>query len=407
MDEYDIHKHSSRTAEAQDGDIRVTHHHSSDIQTQAGLSATSQEALLNEVCSIARIGGWEMDLITRTATWTQGTYDVVEIEPGQPIPGPDEHIDYYLPEYRPMIAEAMRTLIEEDKPLEFEACLRTARGNIKWCRALGRAVRENGRCMKVYGTFQDISERKQAQEALLKQKNSETERVQVELAKVREELVRTTRLAAIGQVSASIAHDLRNPLGSVRNATYLLKRRLSAEDSKITDQLRVIDQEVSRADQIITSLLDIARAQPPVKQTMDLGRLIKEVVDKTPCAQSIEFLIRLDPPVFEVQGDPDQLGQVLFNILDNAICAMNQEGQCLIQAQQGQEYDTIVVKDTGPGIPGEVRDHLFEPLVTTKDQGTGLGLTICRQIIESHGGSIHAECPQEGGTLIRIQLPKQ
>lgn len=124
------------------------------------------EDLLNDVGRIAKIGGWKMDLVTRKATWTQGTYDIAEIDPGQPVPGPDEHVDWYLPEYRPMIAEAMRALIEEDKPLEFEARLRTAKGRIKWCRAIGRALREDGKAVTLYGTFQDITERREAELAL-------------------------------------------------------------------------------------------------------------------------------------------------------------------------------------------------------------------------------------------------
>ena len=133
-------------------------------RTEEALQETQD--LLNEVGRIARIGGWKMDLITRKATWTRGTYDIVEIESDQPIPGPDQHVDYYLPEYRPLVVEAMQALIEDDKPLDFEAQLRTAKGNVKWCRAMGRAVREGGKTVKVYGTFQDITKRKQAEKAL-------------------------------------------------------------------------------------------------------------------------------------------------------------------------------------------------------------------------------------------------
>ena len=122
--------------------------------------------LLNEVGGIAKIGGWKMDLINHKATWTQGTYDIVEIAPGEPVPGPDEHVQYYLPEYRPVVAEAMRALIEDGKPLDFEAPLRTARGNLKWCRAMGRTVSRGGKVVEVYGTFQDITSRRQADDKL-------------------------------------------------------------------------------------------------------------------------------------------------------------------------------------------------------------------------------------------------
>ena len=122
--------------------------------------------LLDEVGRIAKIGGWEMDLITRRAKWTKGTYDIVEIDYDNPVPGPDEHVSFYLPEDRPIIVESMRRLIEDDITLDFEARLKTAKGKIKWVRALGKAVRENGKCIRVYGTFQDITDQKKAEEAL-------------------------------------------------------------------------------------------------------------------------------------------------------------------------------------------------------------------------------------------------
>ena len=125
-----------------------------------------REALLNEVGAIAKIGGWEMDLVTRQAKWTKATYDIVGIEPGQPIPGPDDHVDWYLPPYRPMVQEAIRALEEDDEPLDLEAELRTPAGEVKWSRALGRAQRVDGKAVRLYGTFQDITERKQAEEAL-------------------------------------------------------------------------------------------------------------------------------------------------------------------------------------------------------------------------------------------------
>ncbi|MEW5911476.1 MAG: PAS domain S-box protein [Thermodesulfobacteriota bacterium] len=127
-----------------------------------------REGLLREVERLTKIGGWEMDLLTRQARWTQGTYDIVEIEPGQPVPGPDEHVSYYLPEYRPVVQEAMRALIEDDQPLDFEAQAHTAEGRLIWVRAVGRAQRRDGQCVRIFGTLQDISERKRAEEELKK-----------------------------------------------------------------------------------------------------------------------------------------------------------------------------------------------------------------------------------------------
>jgi PAS domain S-box-containing protein len=129
-----------------------------------------REALLNEVGAIAKIGGWEMDLATGKATWSRGTYDIVEIDYDKPVPALHEHVGYYLPEYREMIETKMNALIETKQPMKFEAALKTAKGNIKWCEAFGEAVVKDGQLIKLQGTFQDITDRKRAEEAL---RNSE------------------------------------------------------------------------------------------------------------------------------------------------------------------------------------------------------------------------------------------
>lgn len=129
---------------------------------------SEKQDLLRQVEQIAKIGGWEMDIQTGQATWTRGTYDIVEIEPGQPVPGLNEHVSFYLPEYQGMISQAMNDLIKRDVPLDFKAHLKTAKGNIKWCHAVGHAVREGGKCVKVQGTFQDITDQKEAKDKIKK-----------------------------------------------------------------------------------------------------------------------------------------------------------------------------------------------------------------------------------------------
>ena len=124
------------------------------------------EALLNMVGDIGMIGGWEMDLVTRTAKWTKTTYDIAEIGYNDPVPGPDEHINYYLPKYHLLIQDAMNKLIEGGG-LDFEAEVKTATGNTKWCRALGHQIEViNGRCTRIGGTIQDITKQKKNEEAL-------------------------------------------------------------------------------------------------------------------------------------------------------------------------------------------------------------------------------------------------
>jgi PAS domain S-box-containing protein len=127
---------------------------------QVETALQKNEQLLNQVGRIAKIGGWEMDLLTRKARWTQGTYDIVEIERGNPIPGPDEHVSFYLPEFRSIVEADMRATIEDDVPLNYEAMLQTAKGHVIWVQARGISVRDNGICIGLQGTLQDITERK-------------------------------------------------------------------------------------------------------------------------------------------------------------------------------------------------------------------------------------------------------
>lgn len=126
------------------------------------------ESLLNEVGDIAKIGGWEMDISTGKATWTKGTYDIVGIRYGEDIPGLNEHVSYYVKEDRPVVKNAMDNLIKKDILLEFEARFIKTKGGIKWIKAIGKSERKNGKCIRVYGTLQDITAKKNAEEELLK-----------------------------------------------------------------------------------------------------------------------------------------------------------------------------------------------------------------------------------------------
>ncbi len=264
----------------------------------------------------------------------------------------------------------------------------------------------------VVAVHTDITERKRAEEEsfnaqqrLIDQQRHETEHVESELARVRQELVRSTRLAAIGQVSASIAHDLRNPLGAVRNAAYLLNRRLPKDESKLLDYTDIINQEVAKADQIITNLLEMVGAKVPRKHPVDLAQILEEV-EQDRKSEGVACRISVVPDPFVVQADEGQLRQVIDNILSNSLYAMGGQGSFFVEASRDSDYDTIVLRDTGPGFVPEVRERLFEALVTTKASGIGLGLTICQQIIEKHGGTIEADEHNQRGAVIRIRLPR-
>ncbi len=244
-----------------------------------------------------------------------------------------------------------------------------------------------------------------AQEQLLIRQREEGRKVESELEKVKSQLVRRTRLAAIGQVAASIAHDLRNPLGAIRNAEYYLRRRIPADRPEWAEFLTIIHQEIHTADRIVTNLLEMSRAKEPAKENVDLAGAVDQAFEGVRRGDGVRLRLDLDPERYVVHADPDQLQQVLSNLFTNAIQAMEQRGELAVEARREDRTDVIVVRDSGPGVSPKVRASIFEPLFTTKAKGTGLGLAICRQIVEAHGGAIELLAAAEQGAAFAIRLP--
>jgi len=249
-------------------------------------------------------------------------------------------------------------------------------------------------------------EARQALGKLVEQQRREKESVKAELNRLREELVRKARLAAIGQVSASIAHELRNPMGTVRNAAYYLRRHAIKDQPKVTQYLEIIDQELATADRIIQNLLSMVRVKEPQRSEVDLGQVVRDAFATVVDAQDVTLRITTDPDPFVILADPDQLRQVVSNIITNAKQAMEGQGELEIAASRDTDGDTIVLRDTGPGVSENIQSTLFEPLVTDKVKGTGLGLTVCRMIVEHHGGTIELQETGGFGTAFRIRLPR-
>lgn len=246
-----------------------------------------------------------------------------------------------------------------------------------------------------------------AQAQLLEQQCREKEHVEAELARTRDKLVRQTRLATIGELAAGIAHDLRNPLGAIRNACHLLKRRVPAEDGKGVEYVRIVEEEVTASDRIISNLLEIARGKLPSKASVSLASVVERAFQQVHPASTIRRRLSFEPDPFMVWGDPTQLQQVFHNLILNAAQAMGTEGEIRVAARHAGGDDEILVADDGPGIPAAQRAKVFEPLFTTKADGTGLGLTICRQLIERHGGVIELLEDQHPGTAFVLRLPQR
>jgi signal transduction histidine kinase len=238
-----------------------------------------------------------------------------------------------------------------------------------------------------------------------------------ELKEARDQMVRQTKLATIGQLKGSIAHEVRNPLGAIHNAAYLLRRLVGRgetnahsgeiESAKVQKYLDIIDEETEAASHVIKDMLEMVRENTPATSSFDLAKLIRDEFGRSARANRMSFELVCQTEPFTVDADEGQIHQLVSNLLVNSVQATNAEGQIVVTLDHDGDSVLILVRDDGPGIRDEDLDRLFEPLFTTKAKGTGLGLAICRQIVERHGGEIELDAPNDsGGTVFRVKLPQ-
>lgn len=245
-------------------------------------------------------------------------------------------------------------------------------------------------------------------------KSLELDRALQELQHSQSALVRAEKLAAVGQLAASVGHELRNPLATIRNASKYLGKRITGpsaaanlSDPKISQFLTLMDREVTACTKIISDLLDFARERAPVPEPCPLRPLVDDAISIVP-ESSVQIVnaVPTDLPVPSI--DKDLFRQVLTNLIQNGVEAIpsGRPGQVTISAEGGQTAPwRIVIADNGSGIPESARAKIFEPLFTTKTKGTGLGLAIVAGMIKAHQGTISVESSSDSGTRFVIELP--
>jgi signal transduction histidine kinase len=232
-----------------------------------------------------------------------------------------------------------------------------------------------------------------------------------EKERMEEELVRSAKLAAVGKLSAGLAHEIRNPLTSIKGAAELLADDFPAGHPK-RDLLDTLVKETVRLNGVLTRFLSFAKPLPMTARAFDAAEGVEEVIAllRGRREKGEAFPIRLRTPegsIPRVKGDPEQIRQVLLNVLLNAIQACGEEGRVEVDLSHDKDsgFVRIEVEDTGPGFSAEAIENLFTPFYTTREDGTGLGLAISHRIVESHGGRIAAANRPGGGARVTIELP--
>lgn len=252
--------------------------------------------------------------------------------------------------------------------------------------AMARMRDVGGRLFGAVVTFEDVSE----------------------VRALTDQLIRADRLAAMGELTAGVAHEVRNPLGIIRASVQLVE---DAHDDpvRVADATRIIKQEIDRLDRVIKALLDFGRPSTPTLRAISIDDVVDDVVLFTrqfAVQAQVKITTEYAADVPLVVADADQLKQVLVNLVSNAVQAMETTGGSIcVRVWSDDAFVFISVADTGPGIEPEVMERVFDPFFSTKDGGTGLGLTIVHRIIDQHGGRIEVMSAPGEGTRFTVALP--
>lgn len=228
-----------------------------------------------------------------------------------------------------------------------------------------------------------------------------------EVRALTDQLIRADRLAAMGELTAGVAHEVRNPLGVIRASVQLLEDA-ECDAERVRQAGEVVKQEIDRLDKVIKALLDFGRPSSPTMVLIDPVEILQDVVLFTGrfARQSDVTIAEAYPSDLpRIRGDSDQLKQVFLNLITNAVQAMESTGGAIrLTAEEQGDFVVVTVQDSGPGIPAEKIGKVFDPFYSTRDAGTGLGLTIVHRIIDEHDGHIEVESGSEG-TTFRVSIP--
>jgi signal transduction histidine kinase len=257
------------------------------------------------------------------------------------------------------------------------------------------------------GMAHEIDDSHREMEGRVAARTSELQTALGELKATQETLVRKEKLAMLGLLAGGVGHELRNPLGVMTNAVYYLGAVLTEAPAEIKEYLGILGTQIRLAEKIVGDLLDFARIKPPQLETVSVKQLVDEQLGRAGALEGVTVKHDFPPDLPRVRVDRVQIGQVVLNLITNALQAMNGHGAVLtLRGRRGENgFIRLDVADTGIGMTPEQMNRLFEPLFTTKARGIGLGLAVSRGLVQANGGSISAESEQGVGTTMSVSLP--
>jgi len=366
---------------------------------QATLRRNSR--MFRQVSHLAGIGGWELDVVSNQTFLSDEVYKIREIDPGSEL-DISSAIDFYTEEARPIVANLVNRAIATGKPFEFELPLMTAKGNRRLVRALGEAESENGRIVRLFGTFQDVTEQRAAEKQALQ----------------------LQKMDAIGQLTGGIAHDFNNILAAVIGNLQIVLRTAVGNDTG-RERVAAALAAAQRGAKLTSRLLNYSRSRDPLSEPVGPSAVIHalEGMLRDACGPNMRLEVRMSGDPWLVLSDTSQLETSLLNLVINARDASGGTGDIVIKVENFHaaagaknlasnakpgDYVKISVADRGGGIPKSILDKVMEPFFTTKEvgKGTGLGLSMVHGFVTRSGGSMSIESEEGVGTTVSLFLPR-
>jgi PAS domain S-box-containing protein len=350
----------------------------------------------------AKLTYWRYSFELQDLTYTdEDPWDIFGL-PSDKLPRtPEDMLALTHPDDRDHLAKAYEAADAGPSDFKVEYRIRRPDGEFRFIREIGEVEYDGeGRAVAHVGSVQDITELKQTEAAL---------------RDAQESLLRKERLATLGQLTATVGHELRNPLGAIRSATDAIQRLIVGEDPRLIRAIELLDRSQNRCNAVIADLLNLAQMWKPNLQTGNLDGWLGELLDDYDLPSPVKLNRNLDCGA-TVAFDRDRLGRAVRNVIENACHAMISETeedseakdlQMTVATGKADGRLEMSVRDSGQGIAPEHRAKVFEPLFTTKSFGTGLGLHIVKETLEGHGGGVEIDSEVGRGTKVTLWLPLQ
>jgi PAS domain S-box-containing protein len=363
------------------------------------------EAYLAEAQRLSQTGSWAWSPEEGIRYWSEECYRVLSFDPQGGLPQHEDFIQRLHPDDQPAFRELIQTVSREKT--EFEADYRIVHldGPVRDIHVVGHPVLStSGHLVEFVGTVIDVTERRRAE-----QERARLHQLEADLAHI-------NRVSTLGEMAASLAHEVKQPITAARNNARAALNFLDRSPPDLREVREAVDCIVGDADRaadIVERIRDHIKKAPPRKDRVDLNEAINEVIvlaRRAITKNGVSVQTHLTEGSLPVQVDCVQVQQVVLNLILNAVEAMASVDagarELLISIKQNETNGIVVaVGDSGPGIDPKTLDRVFEAFYTTKSSGVGMGLSICRSIIEAHGGRLWADANKPRGAVFQFTLP--